>query len=105
MKFMHTVLTRMSGGLAVGDSGLGCCVPCLLGAINSLCLLILLSGTVDASQHDNLLSYQCTAKEDSLSLKEKEEKKRKEKKKSAGIIERVFDGALFHVIPQWLVSI
>ena len=36
---MHTVFTRMPGGVAVGDSGLGCCFPCLLSAVNSLYLL------------------------------------------------------------------
>ena len=30
----------MSGGVTVGDSGICCCVPCLLSAINSLCLWI-----------------------------------------------------------------
>ena len=42
---MYLVLTRMPGGVTVGDSGLCCCVPCPLNAITSLCLLNCLSET------------------------------------------------------------
>ena len=38
--FMYLVFTRMPGGVAVGDSGLCRCVPCLMSVINSLCLFI-----------------------------------------------------------------
>ena len=41
VKFIHLVLTRMPGGVTVGDSGLCCYVPCLSSAIISLCMLIL----------------------------------------------------------------
>ncbi len=40
VEFIYTVFTRMSGGVTVGDSGLSCCVPCLLDAIAPPCLLI-----------------------------------------------------------------
>ena len=36
---LYLVFTCMSGGVAVGDSGLSCCVPCLWSAIISLGLL------------------------------------------------------------------
>ena len=36
---MYLVLTRMPGGVTVGDSGLHFCAPCLLSALNFLCLL------------------------------------------------------------------
>ena len=39
--FIYPVFTRMPGGVTVNDSGLCCCVPCLLSAIISLCLVIL----------------------------------------------------------------
>ena len=42
VELIYLVFTRTPGGVTVGDSGLCCCVPCLLSAINSLCLLILL---------------------------------------------------------------
>ena len=42
VEFMYLVFTRMPGGVTVGDSGLCCCVPCLLSAMNSLCLLLIL---------------------------------------------------------------
>ena len=35
--FIYLVFTRTPGGVTVGDSGLCCCVPCLLSAIISLC--------------------------------------------------------------------
>ena len=35
---MYLVLTRMPGGVTVGDSGLCYCVPCPSSAFNSLCL-------------------------------------------------------------------
>ena len=35
---MYLVFTRMPGGVAVGESGLCCCVPYLLSIMNSLCL-------------------------------------------------------------------
>ena len=41
VEFMYRVFTRMPGGVTVGDSGLCCCVPCLLSAINSLCCVLL----------------------------------------------------------------
>ena len=34
VEFIYFVFTRMPGGGTVGDSGLCCCVPCLLSAIN-----------------------------------------------------------------------
>ena len=40
VEFIHLVFTRTPGGVTVGDSGFRCCVPCLLSAIISLCLLI-----------------------------------------------------------------
>ena len=40
VELMYPVLTSVPGGVTVGDSGLCCCVPCLLNAINSLCFLI-----------------------------------------------------------------
>ena len=40
VEFIYLVFTRTPGGVIVGDSGLCCCVPCLSGAIISLCLLI-----------------------------------------------------------------
>ena len=40
VEFMHNVFTRMPGGVSVGDSGLCCCVPCLLSAVTSLCLIL-----------------------------------------------------------------
>ena len=40
IEFRYLVFTRMPGGVSVGDSGLCCCVPCLLSAVTSLCLLI-----------------------------------------------------------------
>ena len=33
---MYNVFSRMPAGVTVGDSGLCCCLPCLLSAINSL---------------------------------------------------------------------
>ena len=36
---MTSAVTSIPGGVTVGDSGLCCCVPCLLSAIHSLCLL------------------------------------------------------------------
>ena len=36
VEFMYSVLTRMPGGVTVGDSFLCCSVPCLLSAVNSL---------------------------------------------------------------------
>ena len=45
LEFIYLVFTRMPGGITVSDSGLCCCVPCLSGAINSLCLLSLTSDT------------------------------------------------------------
>ena len=41
VEFRYLVFTRTPGGVTVGDSGLGCCVPCLSSAIISLRLLIL----------------------------------------------------------------
>ena len=41
VEIIYPVFTGMPGGVTVGDSGLCCCVPCLLSAINSPCLLIL----------------------------------------------------------------
>ena len=38
--FIYPVFTRMPGGVTVNDSGLCCCVPCLLSAIISLCLVM-----------------------------------------------------------------
>lgn len=32
-EFMYPVLTCMSGGVTMGDSGLSCCFPCLLSTI------------------------------------------------------------------------
>ena len=32
VEFMYPAFTNMPGGVAVGDSGLCCCVPCLLSA-------------------------------------------------------------------------
>ena len=43
VEFMYFVFTRMPGGVTVGDSGRGSCVPCLSSAIFSLCLLIQLT--------------------------------------------------------------
>ena len=40
MEFMYPVFTRMPAGVTIRDSGLCCCVPCLMSAITSLCLLI-----------------------------------------------------------------
>ena len=40
VKFLYPVFTRMPGGGTVGDSGLCCCVPCLLSSLKSLRLLI-----------------------------------------------------------------
>ena len=40
VEVMYHVPTSMPGGVTVGDSGLCCCVPCLLNAVKSLCLLI-----------------------------------------------------------------
>ena len=40
VEFMYLALTRMPGGVTVGDSGLCCCVPRLSSAIICLCLLI-----------------------------------------------------------------
>ena len=37
--FMYPAFTSMPGGVTEGDSGLCCCVPWLLSAINSLCWL------------------------------------------------------------------
>ena len=37
-EFMYPVLTCMSGGVTMGDSGLCCCVPCVLSANSSLSL-------------------------------------------------------------------
>ena len=37
---MYPVFICMPSGVTVRDSGLCCCVPCLLSAINSLCLMI-----------------------------------------------------------------
>ena len=48
-EFIYLVFTRMPGGVNVGDSGLCCCVPCLLNAIIPLCLLILWQ--MDLSSH------------------------------------------------------
>ena len=55
--FMYLVFTRMPGGVAVGDSGLCRCVPCLSSAIISLCLLILQKGSRphSVSDHNNSL--------------------------------------------------
>ena len=41
VELTHPVFTRMPGGITVGDPGLCCYVPCILSAVNSLCLLIL----------------------------------------------------------------
>ena len=41
MEFIYPVFTCMPGGDTVVDSGLSFCVPCLLSAINSICLLCL----------------------------------------------------------------
>ena len=41
VEFMYLVLTRLPGGVTVGDSGLRCCVPFLSSATISLCLLII----------------------------------------------------------------
>ena len=40
MEFIYLVFARTPGGVAVGDSGLCCCVPCLSSAIISLCAVI-----------------------------------------------------------------
>ena len=42
VEFIYLEFTCMPGGVTVGDSGLCCCVPCLLSAIISLCLAILM---------------------------------------------------------------
>ena len=36
VEFMYPVFTRMPGGVTAGDSGLCCCVPCLLRAVLDL---------------------------------------------------------------------
>ena len=41
VEFMFLVFTRTPGGVTISDSGLCCCVPCLLSTIISICLLIL----------------------------------------------------------------
>ena len=41
VKFMYLVVTHMPGGVTMGDSGLCCCVPCLLCTIISLGLVLL----------------------------------------------------------------
>ena len=41
MEFMYPVSISMPCDITVGKSGLSCYVPCLMIAINSLCLLIL----------------------------------------------------------------
>ena len=33
--FMYLVFTRMPGRVTVGESGLCCCVPCLMSAVSS----------------------------------------------------------------------
>ena len=49
MEFMYPVFTSMPSGVTVGNSGLCCCFPCLLSAINSFCLLIM--AVVDRFEH------------------------------------------------------
>ena len=39
VEFIYLVFTRTAGGVAAGDSGLCCCVPCLSSAIISPYLL------------------------------------------------------------------
>ena len=41
VELTYLVFTRTPGGVAVGDSGLFCCVPCLSSAIISLRSVIL----------------------------------------------------------------
>lgn len=41
VEFMFPVFIHMPGGVTRGDSDLCCSAPCLLGALNSLCLWIL----------------------------------------------------------------
>ena len=45
VEFLYTVFTGLLGGVSVGDSGLCCCVPCLLSAINNSLGLLILSKT------------------------------------------------------------
>ena len=41
MEFIYPVDTGMPGEVTVGNPGLCCCLPCLLSAVSSLCLLTL----------------------------------------------------------------
>ena len=42
LEFLYPVCTRIPGGVTVGGSGLRCCVPCPLSAMNSILLLLIL---------------------------------------------------------------
>ena len=53
MEFIYLVFTRMPGGVTVGDSGLCCCVPCLLNAMNSLRLMIHLGQKKERKKEKN----------------------------------------------------
>ena len=39
VEFIYIAFTCMPGGVTVDDSGLCCCFPCLLSAVNSLCVI------------------------------------------------------------------
>ena len=56
VEFIYLVFARTPGGVAVGDSGLCCCVPCLSSAIISLRSLILHkpSGPHSVSDYNSL---------------------------------------------------
>ena len=47
MMMMFHVFNHMPGGATIDDSGLCCCVPCLLSAVNSTCLFIYSADSVD----------------------------------------------------------
>ena len=80
MECIYLVLTRMLGGITVGDSGLCCYVPCPSSGIISLCLLIHCLRRHRKKLSDLILNTQSTAQVVSgrnIFIKSKEKRKKR----------------------------